>query len=275
MFPFWYRVCPGSSYAEWAAHAIHQSRDCKSTIIKDGKGDMAFYDDPGGQTRYDAGVLYDDVSPAPAGRKKLKITLNLSKKTILDAIAYCRLIVQKLTGNTKFTTPDPALTALTTAATEAETANTAYESSKETTKQLLTVRNQKWDAMNALITKEAAYVGGHSDTTADVESAGFSATPPASPTQIPAQVINLSVTQGDNNGALDQHWDPDPTAKSYELQTSTDPMTDSSFTHRDTVTKSSCTTTGLTSGTRIWSRVRAVNPAGKGPWSEPVSKIVP
>jgi phage host-nuclease inhibitor protein Gam len=88
-------------------------------------------------------------------------------------------------------------------------------------------------------------------------------------------VINLSVTQGDNNGALDQHWDPDPTAKSYELQTSTDPMTDSSFTHRDTVTKSSCTTTGLTSGTRIWSRVRAVNPAGKGPWSEPVSKIVP
>jgi uncharacterized protein (UPF0333 family) len=173
------------------------------------------------------------------------------------------------------TTPDPALTALTTAATEAETANTAYESSKETTKQLLTVRNQKWDAMNALITKEAAYVGGHSDTTADVESAGFSATPPASPTQIPAQVINLSVTQGDNNGALDQHWDPDSTAKSYELQTSTDPMTDSSFTHRDTVTKSSCTTTGLTSGTRIWSRVRAVNPAGKGPWSEPVSKIVP
>ena len=35
---------------------------------------------------------------------------------------------------------------------------------------MLTVRNQKSDAMNALITKEAGYVGSHSDTAADVES---------------------------------------------------------------------------------------------------------
>jgi hypothetical protein len=237
---------------------------------------MAFYDDPSGLTRYDSpGVFYDDVSPVPAGRKKMKITLNLSKKSILDAIVYCRLIVQKMTGNAKFTTPDPALTDLTAAALAAETANTAYEASKETTKQLLTVRNQKWDAMNALITNEAAYVGPHSATAADVESAGFTATLPAGPTVLPDQVSNFTVSSGDNDGSLDYQWDADAKAKTFELETSPDPVTVSSFTHRDTVTKSHCNVPGLPSGSRVWGRARAVNGAGKGPWSDPVSKIVP
>jgi hypothetical protein len=205
----------------------------------------------------------------------MKITLNLAQKKILDTIAFCRLIVQKMTGNAKFTTPDPALTALTAAALDAETANTAYESSKETTRELLIVRNQKWDAMNTLITSESTYVAKHSDTEADVESAGFTNTLPPSPTQIPDQVSNLCVTQGDNDGSLDHQWDSDSNAKGFEVQTSPDPVTDSSYVHRDTVTKSSCTTSGHTSGSRVWSRVRAFNSAGKGPWSDPVSKIVP
>jgi hypothetical protein len=237
---------------------------------------MAFYDDSTGQTRYDSVVVhYDDPSPTPAGKKKMKITLNLAQKTILQAIIFCRLIVQKMTGNAKFTTPDPALTDLTAAAKEAEDANTAYEISKKTTKELLDVRNEKWDAMNALITSEAAYVAKHSDTVSDVESAGFTNTLPASPTQIPDQVSNLCVTQGDNDGSLDEQWDSDPTAASFELQTSPDPVTATSYVHRDTVTKSSCTVTDLPTGSRVWSRVRAINSAGKGPWSDPVSKIVP
>jgi len=234
-----------------------------------------FYDDPSGETTYDSPeVCYDGV-PFPVGKKHMKITLNLTKKKILDTIVLARLVVQKLTGNAKFTAPDPLPAELTAAALAAETANTAYESSKETTKQLLTVRNQKWDALNALITKEAGYVGAHSADAADVESAGFTATLPPVPNAAPDQVGNLSVSAGDHNGSLDHQWDPDPTAVSYELQHSPEPMTDSAFGHCDTVTKSSCTTAGHVSGSRIWSRVRGINAAGKGPWSEPISKIVP
>src|SRR6185312_9396997 len=116
---------------------------------------MSFYDVPGGATRYDSAlVFYDSFAPAPGRKRKMKTTLNLSKKTILQAIAFARLIKTKMTGNAKFTTPDPTLAALGTAADDAETANDAYESSKETTKELLDVRNQKWDALNTLITKE-------------------------------------------------------------------------------------------------------------------------
>jgi len=237
---------------------------------------MAFYDDPSGLTHYDAlGIFYDDVSPVPAGRKKMKITLNLSKKSILDTITYCRLIVQKLTGNAKFPAPDPGLPALTAAALAAETANTAYESSKETTKELLTTRNEMWDAMNVLITNEAAYVGPHATTAAEVESAGFTATLPAGPTVLPGQVTNFTASTGDNDGSLDFQWDANQQAKSFELQLSPDPVTPTSFAHKDSVTKSHCTATGLLSGSRQWGRARAVNGAGKGPWSDPVSRIVP
>jgi len=44
--------------------------------------------------------------------------------------------------------------------------------------------------------------------------------------------------------------------------------------HKD-VTKSKTINLGLVSGSRVWMRVRAVNAAGEGPWSDPATKIVP
>ena len=52
-------------------------------------------------------------------------------------------------------------------------------------------------------------------------------------------------------------------------------MTGTSFVTADTLTNSKTTLTGFTSGARIWVRVRAINSAGKGPWSDPAVKIVP
>jgi len=41
------------------------------------------------------------------------------------------------------------------------------------------------------------------------------------------------------------------------------------------VTKSKTAVTELTSGARMWARVRAVNAAGQGAWSDVATKIVP
>jgi hypothetical protein len=54
-------------------HICHSPAwDCKvNKQKKDGKSDMAFYDDSTGQTHCDSVVVhYDDPSPSPAGRKK-------------------------------------------------------------------------------------------------------------------------------------------------------------------------------------------------------------
>ncbi len=52
-------------------------------------------------------------------------------------------------------------------------------------------------------------------------------------------------------------------------------MTPTSWTRQKDVTKSKSVILNLVSGTRVWVRVRAVNPAGESVWSAPATKIVP
>ena len=92
---------------------------------------------------------------------------------------------------------------------------------------------------------------------------------------LPDQVVNLSVTVSDNAGELDLQWDPVNGAKTYEMQSSPDPMTPTSWSNLPGVTKSKGVVTGLTSGARVWLRVRAINAAGQGAWSDPGTKIAP
>jgi hypothetical protein len=84
------------------------------------------------------------------------------------------------------------------------------------------------------------------------------------------------VTAGDNEGTLDASWDPVRGAASYEIQTSVDPVSGTSWTFKQSATKSSATIAGLTSGTKMWARVRAVGSGNStGPWSDPATKVVP
>src|SRR5438309_1905628 len=62
---------------------------------------------------------------------------------------------------------------------------------------------------------------------------------------------------------------------SYVIETSPDPVTPTTWTNRTVPTKSSITIGGLTSGSRCWFHVAAVNPAGQSGWSDPATKIVP
>ena len=76
-------------------------------------------------------------------------------------------------------------------------------------------------------------------------------------------------------GSLNAKCNTDPNASTYEWQTTTgDPVTGTyvTFTH---TTGAKVTITGLTSGQRVWVRVRAIGTHGEGPWSNPSDKIVP
>jgi len=54
-----------------------------------------------------------------------------------------------------------------------------------------------------------------------------------------------------------------------------DPITDGSWAHALTTTKSSVTITELASGKKRWLRVRAIGALGAGPWSDPACCMVP
>jgi hypothetical protein len=90
------------------------------------------------------------------------------------------------------------------------------------------------------------------------------------------QVEGLDVTAGDAEGALDVQWEPEPGAKVYEVQISTDTATPpGNWVHKLSSPKSRCQLTGLTSGSKVWVRVKAVGPNDEGPWSDVAWKTVP
>jgi hypothetical protein len=236
---------------------------------------MAFYDTPG--LTYDSGVHYDD-QPAPQQRrsKMAKVKLNLNNLPDVQVIQRANEIKTAMTGNAAFATPTPTLTAVGTAITTAQTALTASDNAATTSKQATANKDTAVDALRGLIMQLATYVElTAAGDEAKILSAGMDVRSARAPSGTPDTVSNLSVTAGDNAGELDLQWDPVAGAKSYEVHTSPDPVTASSWTSQPTVTKSKTAARSLPSGTRVWTRVRAINTAGQGAWSSPASKIVP
>ncbi len=237
---------------------------------------MNFYDAP--SLTYDSGARYDDLSPLPQPHKKTmaKVKFSLKDMSDVDVLQTCNNLKTALTSNANFPTPPISLTTFGTKITSSQTKLTAADNAAQASKQATADKDLELDALKAMAMQLAGYV----DLTANgdeskILSAGLSVRAVKSPAATPNQVANLSLSAGDNAGTLDVHWDAMSGAKSFEVQASPDPMTPTSFVTADTLTNSKTTLTGFTSGSRIWVRVRAINSAGKGPWSDVGTKIVP
>lgn len=205
-----------------------------------------------------------------------KVKLNLDKLTITDLIQRGVDIKTAMTGNANYTTPIPTLTSIGTLITALTNTNNTYESGLLTQKTNITNRDNAAAALIAGLTQLGGYVDAASaGDEAKINSAGMAVRGAKAAATMPPQVSNLSLTAGDNDGELDAQWDPVPNAKTYEIQTSPDPITGSSWTSKPTVTKSKAVLLGLPSGTRVNIRVRAIGSGGIGAWSDPSIKTVP
>lgn len=206
-----------------------------------------------------------------------KIKLNFSRLPIAQKLARAQQIVSALTGNTNFPAPAPALTAVTVAISDLDTAYSAAQAARQTAKERTASQNEKEDALDQLITQLAAYVesvAGGSE--ALILSAGMDmrAAPVAS-TEPPEAPQALSAAAGDHDGEIDLTWDAVAGAKSYVIEKSSDLAATANWVHSGVSTRSNFTVNGLTSGTRFWFRVAAVNNSGQSGWSDPAVKIAP
>jgi hypothetical protein len=240
---------------------------------------MASYDSPG--LTYDSGVLYDDiVLPQPTRHMpKIKVKLDLRNKSDSDLLTFAQAHVTAITGNANFTTPLPAATAFTTTLTAYQTALGNFNTAQAAAKTATTTKDTARLTLESALTQRGNYVeltaANAADPTAVVESAGFSVRAAAAASQVPDTVQNLSASAGDNAGELDFQWDPASGASSYDVHVSPDPVTAASWAPQKGVTKSKVAVSGLTSGAKVWARVRAIGPGGTGAWSDIATKIVP
>lgn len=206
-----------------------------------------------------------------------KVKLNISRLSITQKIARCRQIVTAMTANATFPSPNPTLPAVTTAIDAVEEAFHDAQAARQEAKTKTSVLSDKDDVLSGMMAQLAAHVESVAGSDeAKIRSAGMDTKAAASaPTEITEPPANLSATAGDRDGEIDLAWEAVSGAKSYVLERTSDPANAASWTHTGVSTKSSQTINGLTSGTRYWFRVAAINGVGQSGWSDPAVKIAP
>lgn len=206
-----------------------------------------------------------------------KIKLNLRNLPVQEKIAKARTIITSITGNANFPTPTPTLLVVTGATDALETSAATVQTTKAKLKTDFSDQAEKEDFLDKIMTQLAAYiesVAGDDET--KIHSAGMDTKAAKGPTaSLPTLPQALTPTIGDHDGEVDLSWDTVPKAKSYIIEMSVDPPTQTTWQHAGVSTKSRFTVTGLTSGTRYWFRVAAVGAAGQSGWSDPAMKIAP
>jgi hypothetical protein len=244
------------------------------------------YDDP--TVFYDAGFFYADGLPDPPkpnstqrSKAMSSISAGLSRKNSTLLIGLADLVISKIAPATPATPPIPNMAAKAAALTAkrdaAKAANDAYESARAGLVALKATRDATADELRDEHTVVISAI--EAEARGDAALLGASGYPLASAavqsTTPPAQILNLFLTAGDASGTLDLTFDPDALAKTYEVQITTTHPIDGPWTTMVQPTTSSTKLTGLTSGQRVWLRVRGIGSNGPGAWSDPATKIVP
>jgi hypothetical protein len=206
-----------------------------------------------------------------------KVKLNFSKLPIPEKLSRAQQIVGSLTGNANFPAPQPTLAQITDAINDLQNAANTAQKARQAAKTATSEQETKEDTLDQLITQ----LGGHVESVSGgdetkILSAGMDVRAPNAPgIDPPSMPTAAALSEGDHAGELDMQWDKVSGARSYIVQISPDPPTLTSWQQATVVARSQATLGGLTSGTRYWARVAAVNTNGQSGWSDPATKIAP
>ena len=238
---------------------------------------MPYYDAP--NAFYDApNVFYDKVSVTPNRRKPMaaRIRLTLSRLNAVETEETARSLALGFTNNVAdFATPTPAVAAVLADVDELQALIAEANSADQIARAKRAARDQKADAVKVHLGNWVRYAELTTDDPIKLGNVGFDLRAEPQPSGPMPQVQALALTAGDIDGELDAQWDPVPNARSYEVQVSPDPVTPTSWVSEPTATRSKTTIGGLTSGAKMWVRVRAIGAQGPGNYSDVAAKIVP
>lgn len=196
--------------------------------------------------------------------------------SVLQKVAFAKLVVIDMTANPFFTTPAPSLASVTTAATALETAFMAAQTAYDVAKSKTSAIEPLEAALDLLLVKLGNYVFNTSGGDAtQINSSGFSTRDvpagPIGPLGAPEAFVVLG---GDAAGIVNLSWKKLRGAKSYIIQRAVDAPS-LVWDYSITSTKTKFEMDGLTSGTKYWFRVAASAAASQGDFTEPMAKFAP
>ena len=202
--------------------------------------------------------------------KRIKVVLDFIKFPVTEKVNFYRSIIDKLTGNAIYPTPDVSLTAAQVAVDALEKAILAKRDGSHTA---VSAMHDAEDAADTIFRTLAAYVErlAAGDETS-ILSSGFHES--SQPVLTPKAV--LSVTDGAHSGAVKLIAKAVERAGSYIWQYAKDaiPGDDSGWILAGVCTSASFEISGLTVASKYYFRVAAVTPDGAQDFSAPVMKVV-
>lgn len=210
----------------------------------------------------------------------MKAVLNLKNADAEEILRVGKNVKQGYTDNpTVFATPKPSLIPFGAHTADLDAKIGAVTTTEEAVTAAILARDAAAAVVLADLNVALAYVQETSGGDPVIIAKANLATKGASlPIGKMPQVQNLSLSTGDHPGAADAHWDSVAGRKIYEhAHCAGDPAVEANWKLVGSSSASHTTFEGLTSGTRLWVRVRATGtkPENHGTWSQPATVIVP
>lgn len=200
------------------------------------------------------------------------VKLEFGRLSIPEKIQKARNIVLKMTGNTNFTTPVPALSAITTAIGKLETSHENAMDGGQSKKAAMKVDEK---ALDVLMAQLAAYVQDASlGDELKILSSGMEVKAlPSAPQPLTAPLDARALING-VVGEAQLRWKPVKGAKSYVVERTTTPNDEATWTIFDVSTRGSLHVRGLTSMSVMWFRVAALGAKGRSGFSDPFKATI-
>lgn len=203
----------------------------------------------------------------------MSIKLDIDRATATELAAKATFIVERMTNNTSFTTPQPALATITQRVDDLKDAITAALDGGKTATAVKKARVR--DLKNAL-----RQLGGYVRSVAGrdeemILSSGFGVIRPGTPLSEPGRPTNLRAQISEHVGHIDLAWTPVPEALTYHiLHNESDPTATEGWTLVGVSTRATFAMKGLPSGRQSHFKVAGIGTKGMGPWSQVASSLV-
>ena len=181
-------------------------------------------------------------------------------------------IVDAMTDNPNFPTPDPTLAELNAAVTEY---STALAGARTKDKVQVELKNIKRAALIAVLKNLAAYVNFTSKGDRSImASSGFDITKDVYGSIVMSAPNNFKVVSGENPGEAFLKVSGIKGIKTYAYQYTADPLTDASVWVTKYVTTRSHTFEGLETAKKYWFRVAAIGSGDQIMYTDPIAMVV-